>query len=259
MGQRPSSEPDKLDIVPGGSTPGVDDAPAAAAAAVPAAGTGAGDAPAPAPAGGDAPARRGPGRPPKRAPQAGGGAGSVGAPTRLRVDTAAKSKRRPTPPAAPKAAPVDTTALARETVTTVLGMADFAALMLAGPGAGITPDERAMVEPAAVRMLARMSPAAVARYGGLMDPLALAIGLGMWGMRVASIASERASQRANVAATVQEPPPDPGAPESPQAATERPYVPNAPDARVPVAAHPIANGVAAPPAEIAAWVDESLS
>lgn len=54
-----------------------------------------------------------------------------------------------------------------------------------------------MVEPAAVRILARMDEGAIARYGAMADPIVLAMGLGLWGMRLVATSKQRASQAAS--------------------------------------------------------------
>lgn len=79
-------------------------------------------------------------------------------------------------------------------VTTLLDLVQLAAMATVGPHAALNPIERGMVEPAAVRILARMDDAAVARYGALADPIVLAMGLGLWGMRIVAAQRQRQAE-----------------------------------------------------------------
>lgn len=103
------------------------------------------------------------------------------------------------------------------------------------PSAVMQPGEQAKVEPPLTRILARMDTQAVETFQKFADPIALAMGLGMWGVRVASIA---AMQRQAQAVTTGRPPrpqtrpqaapppaPNP-APTHGDAPTEQPAAPN---------------------------------
>lgn len=154
-------------------------------------GPGVGTAPAsePTPAAASDPARRGPGRPRKpdtrtrtrtRTKAKGAGDG----PIQLRVDQAGRAPGRQSAPPKPKAAAAGENGDARQTTTALLQFAQLGAVATLGPVAAFTPLEIGLIEPAAVRILSRMDASAVARYGALADPLVLAVGLGMWGLRV---------------------------------------------------------------------------
>lgn len=69
-------------------------------------------------------------------------------------------------------------------------MLDLAARSFAGPDAAMTSYERAMIEPPLGRILARHS-AVSDRLASLADPLALVIGVAMWGGRVFDLAQRR--------------------------------------------------------------------
>lgn len=168
--------------------------------------------------------KRGPGRPPKS-----GGSGSKagrgdGSAVRLRVDEAPHAARPQQKPSKPKTN--DATGDATQATTALLQLAELAAVATVGPHAALNPIERAMVEPALIRTLARMDAATVARYGALADPIVLALGLGMWGFRCyVTYGAQQQARAARQAESADRARPGSGAPasapaEPPKATTE---------------------------------------
>ena len=58
--------------------------------------------------------------------------------------------------------------------------------MLIGPDATLAEHERALIEPALTRVIDRASPEALERLSAISDPVMIAVGVGLWGMRVLS-------------------------------------------------------------------------
>jgi hypothetical protein len=70
-------------------------------------------------------------------------------------------------------------------------MLDLAARTIGGPDASLTPHERGLIEAPLARLLARHAGISD-RMAAMADPIALLVGLVMWGGRVMQLQSARA-------------------------------------------------------------------
>ena len=210
--------------------------------------------------GGSASARRssGTGRPAGRPRKDGRPAGSAGrgnsqlgeageSPVRLRVDQAERPPKREAA-TKPKAAPAGDAGNAQSTATAILQLAELAAIATLGPFARVNPMERAMIEPSMVRILNRMDADALGRFSALSDPIMLAMGLGMYGLRVWGAVRAEAQghqETAQRGQAVRGPAGDAAAPSGPVVVSTPP-----PPAPTPEAAAAAANGAGHLPIEI---------
>jgi len=91
----------------------------------------------------------------------------------------------------------------------------------AGPDAAMLPHEREQIEAALGRMIRRLPAGAVGAAGQFADPIALAIALGAWGLRVWTVRQARslvgvAQLQREVAQAVRAEPPPPAPPAAPR-------------------------------------------
>jgi len=98
------------------------------------------------------------------------------------------------PPGRPKAAPAPPRKVsaqeAQASASMYLVMLDMAARSFAGPDAAMSSYERQLIEPPLGRILGRYG-AVSDRLAGMADPIALLIGLAMWGGRIAQLSQTR--------------------------------------------------------------------
>jgi hypothetical protein len=79
---------------------------------------------------------------------------------------------------------------ALETTQLLLGMAEAAAIMAGGPDAQMNAFERPIIETSLSRLIENTSDSAIERAVSISTPLMLVVGLGMWGLRVSSLAQQ---------------------------------------------------------------------
>lgn len=107
-----------------------------------------------------------------------------------------------------------------------LVMLDMAARSFAGPDAAMSSYERQLIEPPLGRILGRYG-AVSDRLASMADPIALLIGLAMWGGRIAQISSTRQRPERQPAAGVSPEartnPPERAAPPPPPATPAPPH------------------------------------
>lgn len=109
-------------------------------------------------------------------------------------DTAAPAKRSHHA-AKPKPPKVDVGA-----VDGLLSIAEGFLVPQLGPAARFAPQERALIVPSLAGIIDRMTPDVAERFRNVADPLLLAVGLGMWGLRVYGSATrpQRPAQRPGI-------------------------------------------------------------
>lgn len=90
----------------------------------------------------------------------------------------------PSRPRGRKAAQIKAEQDAKAVTPALVGMMESMAVMTIGPEAKFAPMERAMIDPSLARILARMPKESIDKFGGMLDPMVLALGLGMWGLRI---------------------------------------------------------------------------
>jgi hypothetical protein len=127
--------------------------------------------------GSDAPKKRG--RPPKKAEGTQARTQSVKTQTRRRNTKVTRRKE------------------AEETVALLLTMADTIAQTSVGPDAAMNIVERMMIEPSLTRLLENTSDVAIERAMSISTPLILAVGVGMWGLRVNKLIQDKQPDMSN--------------------------------------------------------------
>lgn len=78
----------------------------------------------------------------------------------------------------------------------LIGVLDSAAQAMIGTDAALTMAERALIDEPLARIMDRLSPAATEKIQTFADPVLLAFGLGLWGMRLYKLSAQQAELKA---------------------------------------------------------------
>ncbi len=73
----------------------------------------------------------------------------------------------------------------------LVSMAEGVAVAMLGDPAALNSGERELIEPSLARILARMTPASIAKVQVFIDPLTLLVGMAMWGNRLAELQAQK--------------------------------------------------------------------